>query len=94
MSIYKIVTACRCKFSFSLRHTIFPRFSYIKQYQQSEDLFKTVLGLGQMFTDTKDPKAFGKEMKHTAKYLKKQVDDYKPIFDMAKNIYNLWSNSV
>ena len=66
-------------------------YGYIKQYQQSQDLFKTVLDIGAAFTDSDD---IGNDMKHTVKYLKRQVDDYKPYFDMAKNLYNLWFNSL
>ena len=56
-------------------------------------MIKTILDIGQAFSN-KEKGEFNDELKYTIKYLKKKVDDYKPVIDTVKNIYQMFKRWI
>lgn len=68
---------------------IFCDYGFLEQYMQSEELFKTILDVGQVFVGSEDKEDFHKEMKYTVKYLKHKVNEWQPYMNMFKSLYNM-----
>lgn len=65
-------------------------YGFLEQYRQGEEMFKTILDVGQAFSKKGDAD-FHVEMKNTVQYLKQKVDQYKPYMDILKTVYNMMS---
>lgn len=68
---------------------VFCDYGYLDSFMESEAMIEALLDVGKAFSD-KSGQDFNQEIKHTLKYIKNQVDTYKPVLDTIKSVAQMF----
>ncbi|XP_059082047.1 histone-lysine N-methyltransferase SETD7-like [Tigriopus californicus] len=70
---------------------IFCDYGFLKQYAQSDEMFKTILEVGKMIHGSDNNADFTKDVKNHVNFLRDKVQEYKPFIDLAKTLYSMYA---